>query len=326
MVWTLDGPFATADYSYRLTSPQVQFDDTGFVELRAEGRGRLSPWPMRVPMRLSARAITGIGDVAGAMLANPRIEGWLTVTPKLVRGDGLKLTSAKWNGKMSLLIDLVTGRFEVTAVGRDAALPDPRARHRRRDHRPARSCPGPNNKGIARRRHRQGLGAAARQQLLPRPDRRPAVARPPTSSAATTASSISPTCSSIRPSCGCRAPGSASATARSTSSRRAGRRNTARSSWSSTAISSGPGSTCSSTSPNEALGHHATCGCCSMPTAGGLRLSRQRRLEARAVHQQRPDPAAARTRRRSSPSPRSMPAARMRAAICAPIPAGSPAG
>ena len=51
------------------------------------------------------------------MLANPRIEGWLSITPKLVRGDGLKLTSAKWNGKMSLLIDLVSGRFEVTLSG-----------------------------------------------------------------------------------------------------------------------------------------------------------------------------------------------------------------
>jgi len=84
MVWTLDGPFATADYSYRLTSQYVQFDETGFTALRAEGRGRLSPWPMRVPIRLSARAITGVGDVAGAMLANPGIEGWLTVTPKLL--------------------------------------------------------------------------------------------------------------------------------------------------------------------------------------------------------------------------------------------------
>ncbi|WP_028970237.1 translocation/assembly module TamB domain-containing protein [Sphingomonas sp. URHD0057] len=117
MVWTLDGPFSTADYSCRLTSPHVQFDDTGFDQLRAEGRGRLSPWPMRVPIRLSARAITGIGDVGGAMLANPRIEGWLTVTPKLVRGDGLRLSSAKWTGKISLLIDLVTGRFDVTLSG-----------------------------------------------------------------------------------------------------------------------------------------------------------------------------------------------------------------
>lgn len=117
LVWTLDGPFATADYSYRLTSPGVKFDDTGFVDVRAEGRGRMTPWPMRVPLRLQARAITGVGDVAGAILANPRIEGWLTVTPKLVRSDGLKLTSAKLNGKLSLLIDLVTGRFEVLVSG-----------------------------------------------------------------------------------------------------------------------------------------------------------------------------------------------------------------
>jgi translocation and assembly module TamB len=117
MVWTLDGPFATADYSYRLTSDHVQFDNTGFDLLHAEGRGRMSPWPMRVPIRLSARNITGIGDVAGAMLANPKIEGWLAITPKLVRGDALTLTSAKWNGKISLLIDLVTGRFDVLLSG-----------------------------------------------------------------------------------------------------------------------------------------------------------------------------------------------------------------
>jgi translocation and assembly module TamB len=116
MLWTLDGPFATAAYSYRLTSQFVQFDSTGFNAMRAEGRGRLTPWPMRVPIRLSARAITGIGDVAGAMLANPSIEGWLTLTPKLVHGD-LRLTSAKWTGKLSVLIDLVTGRFQVLLSG-----------------------------------------------------------------------------------------------------------------------------------------------------------------------------------------------------------------
>ncbi len=118
MVWTLDGPFATADYSYRLTSQGLKFDDVGLVQFRAEGRGRVSPWPMRVPIRLNARAITGIGDEAGAMLANPRIEGWLTLTPKMVRGDGLQLTSAKWNGRISLLIDLVTGHFQVQLSGR----------------------------------------------------------------------------------------------------------------------------------------------------------------------------------------------------------------
>ncbi|HEY8593178.1 MAG TPA: translocation/assembly module TamB domain-containing protein [Sphingomicrobium sp.] len=117
MLWTLDGAFGSAEYSYRLTSEYVRFDDTGFTGLRAEGRGRLSAWPMRVPLRLSAKAITGVGDVAGAMLANPRIEGWLDITPKLVRGSNLRLTSAKWTGKLSVLLDLATGRFEVLLSG-----------------------------------------------------------------------------------------------------------------------------------------------------------------------------------------------------------------
>jgi translocation and assembly module TamB len=117
MVWTLDGPYATARYAYRLTSPSVKFDETGFVDVRAEGSGRLSPWPMRVPLRLTARAITGAGDVAGAILANARLTGMLTITPKFIRGEGLQLTSAKLKAKMGLLIDLVTGRFEIVLSG-----------------------------------------------------------------------------------------------------------------------------------------------------------------------------------------------------------------
>ena len=117
MLWTLDGPFATATYAYRLTSPQVAFDDTGFTDVRAEGHGQLSRWPMRVPLRLQARAITGIGDVAGGILRNISIEGMLDLTPKLVRGDNLALRSDKVSGKMSLLIDLISGRFDVSISG-----------------------------------------------------------------------------------------------------------------------------------------------------------------------------------------------------------------
>ena len=117
MLWTLDGPYGTARYAYRLTSPAVTFDDTGFVDVRAEGSGRFTPWPMRVPLKLTARAITGVGDVAGAILANARLNGILEITPKFVRGQGLQLTSAKLNAKMALLIDLVTGRFEVVLSG-----------------------------------------------------------------------------------------------------------------------------------------------------------------------------------------------------------------
>src|SRR4029078_398276 len=57
MVWTLDGPFATADYSYRLTSDFVQFDNNGFTGLHAEGRGRLTPWPMGRPTPPRAHSV-----------------------------------------------------------------------------------------------------------------------------------------------------------------------------------------------------------------------------------------------------------------------------
>jgi translocation and assembly module TamB len=117
MVWTLDGPRDSANYAYRLTSPRVAFDNTGFVDVRAEGRGRLTPWPMRVPLLLRARAITGIGDVAGGILANLSLEGFLSVTPQMVRGDRLRLRSAKVDGTLSLLIDLRTGRFDIVISG-----------------------------------------------------------------------------------------------------------------------------------------------------------------------------------------------------------------
>ncbi|MCY7270658.1 MAG: translocation/assembly module TamB domain-containing protein [Sphingomonas bacterium] len=117
LLWTLDGAFGAAKYAYRLTAPQVKFDNIGFADVRAEGRGTGSPWPMRVPLRLTAKAVAGVGDVAGNILANVRLEGMLLVTDKQVRGDNLTLTSNKLNGKVSLLIDLVNGKFDIVISG-----------------------------------------------------------------------------------------------------------------------------------------------------------------------------------------------------------------
>jgi len=117
LLWTLDGPRESANFAYRLTSPRVAFDKTGFIDVKAEGRGKITPWPMRVPLLLKARAITGVGDIAGGILANLSLEGVLSVTPQHIRGDRLKLSSAKVNGTLSLLIDLKTGRFDIAISG-----------------------------------------------------------------------------------------------------------------------------------------------------------------------------------------------------------------
>ncbi len=113
----LDGEFATARFDYLLTAPRVQFDNTGFESVRASGQGRLSKAPLIVPLKLTAARVTGVGDVAGGILAGLSVTGDLRVTPALLTGDGLILKSDKLSGKISLLVDLKTGRYDIGLAG-----------------------------------------------------------------------------------------------------------------------------------------------------------------------------------------------------------------
>jgi translocation and assembly module TamB len=113
----LNGRFNRADFAYRLTSPRVAFNETGFEDVRAEGRGRLSKEPVTVPVLFMARRVTGVGDVAGGILSNLRVQGVAKVTSRRLTGEGLTLTSDKLKGKLSLLVDLVTGQYSVALSG-----------------------------------------------------------------------------------------------------------------------------------------------------------------------------------------------------------------
>ncbi len=113
----LDGPFGSANFDYKVTAARIAFDATGFEDVRLTGRGKLSAQPVIVPISLSARRVTGVGDIAGGILNNLRVDGLLRVTSKLVTGDGLKLRSDKLNGTISLLLDLASGRYDVGLSG-----------------------------------------------------------------------------------------------------------------------------------------------------------------------------------------------------------------
>ncbi|KKC27454.1 translocation/assembly module TamB domain-containing protein, partial [Sphingomonas sp. SRS2] len=115
---TFDGPFGTAAYGYGLTADHVAFDNTGFDIVRADGKGRLSNAPIKLPVRLSARRVTGIGDIAGGILGNLKVDGLLLVTSTAVTGEGLKLSSDKLSGKLSLKLDLRTGQYDVALAGK----------------------------------------------------------------------------------------------------------------------------------------------------------------------------------------------------------------
>jgi translocation and assembly module TamB len=115
---TFDGPFGTAAYAYALTADQAQFDNTGFEVVRAQGKGHLSASPVKLPIRLSAKRVTGVGDVAGGILGNLSVDGVLLVTSKKVTGDKLKLVSDKLGGQLSLDLDLRTGEYSIGLSGK----------------------------------------------------------------------------------------------------------------------------------------------------------------------------------------------------------------
>lgn len=113
----LDGAFGAASFDYLLTAPFVAFDQTGFEQVRASGQGRLGKAPVVVPVNLTARRVTGVGDVAGGILADLSVTGPLRVTSRAITGDGLILKSDKLNSKLTLFVDLVTGRYDVGLAG-----------------------------------------------------------------------------------------------------------------------------------------------------------------------------------------------------------------
>ena len=113
----LDGTFATAAFDYRLSAQRFAFDNTGFEDVRAAGRGHFSKAPILVPIRFTAARVTGVGDVAGGILRNLAMEGVLRVTSKLVIGDDLRLTSDKLRGRFNLLLDLSDGRYDIGING-----------------------------------------------------------------------------------------------------------------------------------------------------------------------------------------------------------------
>ena len=113
----LDGPFATAAFDYRLAADRFAFDKTGFEQARAAGRGRFSRSPVIVPVRFTAARVTGVGDVAGGILRNLALDGKLRVTSTTVSGDDLRLRSDKLSGRITLVLDLKTGRYQVGVNG-----------------------------------------------------------------------------------------------------------------------------------------------------------------------------------------------------------------
>ena len=109
-----DGPFGAAAFDYLLTTPFVAFDKTGFENVRISGQGHLSPSPVTLPIKMTSTRVLGAGDQVGGILRNLSVNGAVKVTAKQITGEKLVLRSDKLNGELGLVIDLATGKFDVS--------------------------------------------------------------------------------------------------------------------------------------------------------------------------------------------------------------------
>jgi len=113
----LDGTFESARFDYLLTADRAAFGATGFENVRASGQGRLAGKTIAVPLRLTAARVTGVGDVAGGILRNLKVEGVLKLGSGVVTGDNLRVTSDKLTSRITVLFDLASGRYDIALAG-----------------------------------------------------------------------------------------------------------------------------------------------------------------------------------------------------------------
>lgn len=113
----LDGGFSDGRFEYRAAADRLSFDNTGIERIGLSGAGRLSKAPIAIPVRLTAARVTGVGDVAGGILANLSLEGVLRASSDNLVGNDLRLKSDKLSGLLTLFVDFRSGRYEVGLNG-----------------------------------------------------------------------------------------------------------------------------------------------------------------------------------------------------------------
>ncbi|MCJ7420544.1 translocation/assembly module TamB domain-containing protein [Sphingomicrobium astaxanthinifaciens] len=112
LVARLDGGFSSFAYDYRLTSPELRVDAITLFALAAEGSGRWSRPPRRVPLTASARRVVGLGLEFEQILENFSLETMLVVSDTGLRSENLRFRSAKGSGTGELVVDFDTGAID----------------------------------------------------------------------------------------------------------------------------------------------------------------------------------------------------------------------
>ena len=119
----LDGAFATLGYEYLLTARQLAFDKTVISTVRMDGKGRRSEnGPALVPVRLRAARLDGQGELVEGIVRNFALDGVLQIKGQQIVSNPMDVRSDKLRGKLLMLADLRTGRYDFGLDGQIVGL------------------------------------------------------------------------------------------------------------------------------------------------------------------------------------------------------------
>ncbi|MFT3997936.1 MAG: hypothetical protein QM667_11065, partial [Asticcacaulis sp.] len=115
---SLDGPFKSPMIDYRLSAATFGFNDVVVHQLKAEGRSRLDGDHILIPVKATAKHITGLNAAAESLVSNITLNGDLAWSDGTILSDNLKIRSDKVNGTILLLAQPSEGRYEGALKGR----------------------------------------------------------------------------------------------------------------------------------------------------------------------------------------------------------------
>jgi translocation and assembly module TamB len=115
---TLDGPMATPFIDYDISAARLAFEATGIEDLKASGRAVIDADRIRVPVRLSARRVTGLNAAAGGLLENLRAQGDFAYAGGKLISDNMRIDSSKVHATAVILADLDHALYRGALKGR----------------------------------------------------------------------------------------------------------------------------------------------------------------------------------------------------------------
>jgi len=114
----LNGTFAGPRVAYVARTGRLAFDSTAFEDVTVTGEMQGKADRFIIPVKATARQVTGINQIAGGLLTQLRVNGDIAIADGRLLSDNLKIRSDRINAKALLVGDIDKGVYTTALNGK----------------------------------------------------------------------------------------------------------------------------------------------------------------------------------------------------------------